>query len=83
MDIANTNTVVSINELAKSIHKVLNIISDPINDGTSLDYVPINAIPSIDKAARVLGYSPKIDLQAGLKRMIDWYQSVHRNKLES
>jgi len=31
-------------------------------------------IPSIEKAKKVLGYRPKIDLQEGLKRTINWYK---------
>ena len=31
-------------------------------------------IPSIEKAEKVLGYRPKIDLDEGLKRTIEWYK---------
>ena len=31
-------------------------------------------IPDIEKAKKILGYEPKVDLDEGLKRTIDWYQ---------
>ena len=31
-------------------------------------------IPDIEKAKKLLGYKPKIDLDEGLKRTIDWYK---------
>jgi dTDP-glucose 4,6-dehydratase len=31
-------------------------------------------IPDIDKAKRLLGYEPKIDLEEGLLRTIEWYR---------
>lgn len=38
-------------------------------------------VPSIDKARKLLGYEPKIDLEEGLRRTIDYYrQKMQRNK---
>lgn len=31
-------------------------------------------IPNIDKARKLLGYEPKVDLETGLLRTIDWYR---------
>ena len=33
-------------------------------------------VPSITKARQLLGYEPKIDLEEGLLRTIDWYRSL-------
>ena len=33
-------------------------------------------IPNIDKAKRILGYIPKIDLEEGIKRTINWYKKI-------
>jgi UDP-glucuronate decarboxylase len=30
-------------------------------------------IPNVDKAKRILGFEPKIDLEEGLKKTADWY----------
>jgi nucleoside-diphosphate-sugar epimerase len=32
-------------------------------------------IPDIEKARRLLGYEPEVDLEEGLRRTIDWYRS--------
>jgi nucleoside-diphosphate-sugar epimerase len=32
-------------------------------------------VPSIDRAQSVLGYEPKIDLEEGIRRSIEWYSS--------
>ena len=45
-------------------------------------YVPKNyedvelRVPSIEKAKRILGYEPKIDLDRGLENTIEWYKGV-------
>ena len=31
-------------------------------------------VPNIDKARRLLGYEPKVDLDEGLQRTIQWYR---------
>jgi nucleoside-diphosphate-sugar epimerase len=31
-------------------------------------------VPNIDKARKVLGFEPRVDLEEGLRRTIDWYR---------
>lgn len=38
---------------------------------------PQRRCPNLTKSRTVLGYSPKVDLEAGLKRSIDWYISEY------
>ncbi len=33
-------------------------------------------VPDIDKARRLLGYEPQVDLREGLRRTIDWYRAL-------
>ena len=33
-------------------------------------------IPRIEKAKKILGYEPKIDLDKGIKRTIEWYKKI-------
>lgn len=48
--------------------------------GATLEFRPIERaevrarVPSIEKARRVLGYEPKIDLEEGLRRTLDWFR---------
>ena len=52
---------------------------DPKIADVTIEYGPNRAgdiphsLASIDKAKRVLGYSPKFSLQEGLKEAVDWY----------
>jgi dTDP-glucose 4,6-dehydratase len=47
---------------------------------TPKSYVDVELrIPDIDKAKKILGYNPKVSLDEGLKRTIDWY----REKIDS
>ena len=41
-----------------------------------LKYPEVNIrVPSIDKAKRILGFSPKVSFEEGIKRTIEWYKS--------
>ena len=31
-------------------------------------------IPDVEKARRLLGFEPKVDLEEGLKQTVDWYR---------
>ena len=43
--------------------------------------MPLGDVPrtvaNIDKAQRILGYSPKVDVSEGVEAFADWYESVH------
>jgi|TARA_B100001971_G_C18261416_1_gene587220 nucleoside-diphosphate-sugar epimerase len=40
-----------------------------------LEYPEVNIrVPSINKARRILGFMPKVSLEEGIKRTIDWYK---------
>jgi len=50
------------------------------NSRSKIIFVPKNyidvelRIPSVEKARDILGYEPKVDLDEGLRRTIDWYR---------
>jgi nucleoside-diphosphate-sugar epimerase len=59
-------------ELANMIIRLTNSKSDIVfkpHPGPEVDL----RVPSIEKAQRVLGYQPKISLEAGISRTISWY----------
>ena len=42
-----------------------------------LKYPEVNTrVPSIDKAKRILGFVPKVSLEEGIKRTIEWYKTL-------
>lgn len=36
-------------------------------------------IPDVDKARRILGYEPKVDLEEGIKRTLEWYREIMKD----
>ncbi len=36
-------------------------------------------VPNIDKARRILGFEPRVDLETGLTQTLDWFRSEQRN----
>lgn len=72
-NIGNPKGTVTILELAKKIIRLANSKSTIVH--TPRSYVDVELrIPSIEKAQRILGYQPKVDLDEGIKRTIEWYR---------
>ncbi len=60
-----------VKELAKSMSRIVHVPKT---------YVDVELrIPNIDKARKLLGYNPKIDLEEGLIKTIEWYREVLKN----
>lgn len=72
-NIGNPNGTVTVLSLAQLIVRLCKASSD-------IRFVPKPysdielRIPSIDKARRLLGYEPKVDLEEGLRKTIAWYK---------
>lgn len=74
-NIGNPRGTITINMLARLIKELSQSKSEIIY--TPKTYVDVELrIPSIEKAKKILGYEPKIDLEEGLKRTIDWYRRI-------
>ena len=75
-NIGNARSVVTIYDLARHILRISGSKSE-------IRFVEWNnadvelRIPNIDKARNLLKYAPKVDLEEGLERTIDWYRA-HR-----
>jgi dTDP-glucose 4,6-dehydratase len=81
-NIGNPRGTVTINTLAEKI-KALSGSQSEIRY-VKKDYVDVELrIPSIQKAATLLGYEPKVDLNEGLTRTIEWYREQLRAGKES
>lgn len=77
-NIGNSRGTITILSLAQKIVELSqsksNIIFVPKN------YVDVELrIPSIEKAIKILGYKPSVDLDEGLRRTIEWYKSNNFN----
>jgi nucleoside-diphosphate-sugar epimerase len=73
-NIGNARSVVTIYNLAREIIRLA-------QSKSSIKYVKWNnadvelRIPNIDKARELLGFDPKVDLEEGLLRTIEWYRA--------
>lgn len=64
-----------------SIQRLYEIIADELGVTVTPEYAPPregevrDSVADIAAARSMLGYDPRIDVQEGLKRTIDWYRS--------
>ncbi|MGQ9602716.1 MAG: NAD-dependent epimerase/dehydratase family protein [bacterium] len=76
-NIGNPRATVTVANLAQLVKRLCNSSSRIVYGYR--DYVDVELrIPSIRKAQTVLGYWPKVDLEEGLIRTIEWYRSTMR-----
>jgi nucleoside-diphosphate-sugar epimerase len=71
-NIGNPRNTLTIYQLAKEIKRLTGSKSEIVFRERKTKDVELR-IPSITKAWEILGYEPKIDLEEGLRRTIDWY----------
>jgi dTDP-glucose 4,6-dehydratase len=72
-NIGNPKGTVTINTLAEKIRALAGSQSEIVF--VKKNYVDVELrIPSIQKAAELLGFQPKVDLNEGLSRTIEWYR---------
>jgi dTDP-glucose 4,6-dehydratase len=72
-NIGNPRATITTANLAEQIKRLSNSASSIVYDEIGYADVELR-IPSIDKAQKVLGYKPKVDLEEGLLRTIEWYR---------
>jgi nucleoside-diphosphate-sugar epimerase len=72
-NIGNPRSTVTIYDLAQRVIRLS-------GSSSSIVFAPLNytdveiRVPNIDKARSLLGYEPKVDLEEGLTRTIEWYR---------
>jgi len=79
-NIGNAKPEITMESLAKTVVKILNNRSSVKKISYPSSYPagePQRRCPDLTKAKSHLKYSPKIDLEAGLKRTISWYKSKY------
>jgi len=79
-NVGNSNEEISMLGLAEAINKLLGSIEIKREQSNEKDYLsdnPQRRCPDIEKAKKLLGFSPKTDLNTGLSRLITWYKSVY------
>lgn len=77
VNIGNPMTGISVYELALLVKDIAKSKSNIIH-GDGPDYTEIYVrVPNIDRAKRLLGFYPKIDLREGIKKTIEWVVSTN------
>src|SRR5262249_13566236 len=74
-NIGNPRCVITVYNLAREIIRLTNSSSKIRFEQTDRADVELR-VPSITKARQLLGYEPKVDLEEGLLRTIEWYRSL-------
>ena len=72
-NIGNPRSVVTVYNLAREVIRVSKSSSKIRFDPVDRADVELR-IPSITKARELLGFEPKVDLEEGLQRTIEWYR---------
>ena len=71
-----TNSRISLNQLLATLKKIFNSDVEPIyKDARQGDVRDSQA--DIDKARRLLGYTPIVGLEEGLRQTVEWYKSAN------
>jgi dTDP-glucose 4,6-dehydratase len=74
-NIGNPGNTLTVYELAQKVIQLTNSSSKIVFVESPFPDISIR-VPSLDKARRLLGYEPRFDLTAGLKRTIEWHRSL-------
>jgi nucleoside-diphosphate-sugar epimerase len=74
-NIGNPRSTLTIYHLARTIVQLAESKSEIVFQPVNRTDVELR-IPNVDKAAELLGYQPKVDLEDGLLRTIQWYRST-------
>jgi nucleoside-diphosphate-sugar epimerase len=72
-NIGNPRSVVTVHELARLVVRFSGSTSKIVFVKKEMVDVALR-IPNIDKARKVLGFEPQVDLDEGLSRTIEWYR---------
>lgn len=63
---------VTIKEIAETVKRLVGSVAIEYKEARPGDYS--GAIVSADKAKRELGWEPKVDIEEGIRRYIEWYK---------
>ncbi len=70
---------VTVKEIAETVKRLIGNVTIDYKEARPGDYS--GAIVSAEKARKELGWEPKVDLEEGVKRYIDWYKKSLKKKV--
>jgi dTDP-glucose 4,6-dehydratase/UDP-glucuronate decarboxylase len=80
-NIGNDQLEVSMLGLAKAVSRTVGGIDVEYKHSSDINYLvdnPQRRCPDLSKTKKLLGYEPKIDLDEGLRRTMEWYKKAYR-----
>lgn len=80
-NIGNDQQEISMLDLARAIAETVGGVEVEYKVSEESDYLvdnPQRRCPNLSKAKTLLNYTPKTDLKAGLKKMLDWYKEAYK-----
>jgi len=80
-NIGNDQQEISMLDLAKAIAETVGGVDLEYRQSEEADYLidnPERRCPDLTKAKNLLGYHPKVELKAGLKKMLAWYKEAYK-----
>jgi nucleoside-diphosphate-sugar epimerase len=81
-NIGNPRSVVTVYHLALEVIRLTNSSSKVRFQTVDRADVELR-VPSITKAQKLLGFQPKVDLELGLRKTVDWYRARTSSQSES
>lgn len=75
------NQEISMLELARLVARVAGDVEIVFQQSPEADYLtdnPRRRCPDLAKARTLLGYRPRVSLETGLRRMLEWYRDVYQ-----
>jgi nucleoside-diphosphate-sugar epimerase len=72
-----TNTRISLNDLFRTLKQITGAAVDPIYGPSRAGDVR-DSLADIEKAKALLGYTPLVSLEDGLRRTVEWYTGTER-----
>ena len=75
-NIGNPRNTLTIYNLAAQIKRLSNSKSRIVFRKKEMQDVELR-VPDIEKAKRILGFKPQVDLEEGILRTINWYRNIH------
>jgi dTDP-glucose 4,6-dehydratase len=75
-NIGNPRNTLTIYNLASQIKRLSNSKSRIVFIKKEMQDVELR-VPDIDKARKILGFKPRVDLEEGILRTINWYRNLH------
>lgn len=66
---------ITIKQVLEAILKAGNLNPEIVFNSSKPSMIPIRLI-NVDKAQKILGFTPKTSLEDGIKKTVDWYKSI-------